>query len=166
MCGGRDRRAAILAYVLFHLTDPSRAVAEASRVPRPGGRVGTITWAWERGPRAGIVWDQVLAGAGVPPALLRRVDSGLDRPGVMDALLRSAGLRPERIWPERLCHQWGRSSFRALASGSGSTWVRLSRLEPAARAGVLTRLDRTLGQLAPQDFVWEGEVICAVASAA
>jgi len=31
---------------------------------------------------------------------------------------------------------------------------------------VLARLDRTLGQLAPQDFAWEGEVICAVASAA
>jgi ubiquinone/menaquinone biosynthesis C-methylase UbiE len=49
--------AVILAYVLFHLADPARAVAEAARVLRPGARVGTITWAWERGPRAGTVWD-------------------------------------------------------------------------------------------------------------
>jgi SAM-dependent methyltransferase len=33
--------AVILAYVLFHLADPARAVAEAARVLRPGGQVGT-----------------------------------------------------------------------------------------------------------------------------
>jgi SAM-dependent methyltransferase len=157
--------AVILAYVLFHLADPARAVAEAARVLRPGGRVGTITWAWERGPLAGTVWDQVLAGAGVPPAPLRRVDSGLDRSGAVDALLRSAGFRPERIWPERLRHQWDRSSFWELASGSGPNRVRLSRLGPAARAAVLARLSSALGQLAPPDFAWEGEIICAVAGA-
>lgn len=53
---------------------------------RPDGQVGTITWAWERGLRAGTVWDQILTEAGA------------------------------------------------------------------------------LGQLAPQDFVWKGEVICAVAT--
>ena len=40
--------AVILAYVLFHLTDPPLAIAEAARVLRPGGRVTAITWAWER----------------------------------------------------------------------------------------------------------------------
>lgn len=156
--------AVILAYVLFHLADPARAVAEAARVLRPGARVGTITWAWERGPRAGTVWDQILAEAGAPPAPLRRVDAGLDLPSSVEALLRSAGLRPARIWPERLRHQWDKSSFWELASGSGPDRLRLSRLAPAARAGVLARAKNVLGQLAPQDFLWEGEVICAVAT--
>ncbi len=83
--------AVILAYVLFHLADPSLALAEAARVLRPGGRVGAITWAWERGSRADAVWDQVLTEAGVPPGPPRRVDAGLDRPDAVDALLRSAG---------------------------------------------------------------------------
>ena len=150
--------------MLFHLADPARAAAEAARVLRPGGRAGIITWAWERQPRASTVWDQVLAEAGVPPAPLRRVDSGLDQPGAVDALLRSVGLRPERIWHDRLHHEWDRSSFWELASGSGSNRIRLSQLGSAARAGVLARLTSTLSQLGPGDFVWEGEVICAVAT--
>jgi hypothetical protein len=42
--------------------------------------------------------------------------------------------------------------------------VPLSHLDPAARADVLARAKNVLGQLAPQDFLWEGEVVCAVAT--
>jgi hypothetical protein len=80
------------------------------------------------------------------------------------ALLQLAGLRPERVWPERLRDQWNRSPFRGLASGSGPNRVRLSRLAPAARAGLLARANDALAQLAHEDFLWEGEVICAVAT--
>jgi ubiquinone/menaquinone biosynthesis C-methylase UbiE len=58
--------AVILAYVLFHLTDPPQALAEAARVLGPGGRVAAITWARERASRADTVWDQTLTEAGVP----------------------------------------------------------------------------------------------------
>jgi len=156
--------AVILAYVLFHLTDPPLAIAEAARVLRPGGRVTAITWAWERASRADTVWDQVLTEAGVPPAPLRRVDAGLDRPAAMEALLSSAGLRPKRIWTQRLHHQWDRSSFWELATGSGTGRVRLSLVDAATRASVLTRGHSRLGQLAPHDYRWEGEIICAVAT--
>jgi SAM-dependent methyltransferase len=156
--------AVILAYVLFHLADPSLALAEAARVLRPGGRVGTITWAWERESRAGTLWDQILTDAGVPPAPPRRADAGLDRPDAVDALLRSAGLRPERIWHQRLHQQWDRSSFWELATGGGANRLRLSRIAAAARADVLARARSGLDRLAPQDFRWEGAVISTVAT--
>jgi SAM-dependent methyltransferase len=156
--------AVILAYVLFHLADPARALAEAARVLRPRGRAGVITWAWERGPRAGTVWDEALDETGVPAAPLRRVDTGLDRPDAVEALLRPAGLRPERIWRQQLHHQWDRFSFEKLASGSGQNQVRLARLAPAARTRVLARARRGLDGLAPQDYLWEGEIVCAVAT--
>jgi SAM-dependent methyltransferase len=155
--------AVLLLYVLFHLPDPSAAVAEATRVLRPGGRAGTITWAWERDPPAAMVWDKILAASGVPSARLRRVDSGLDRADSVAALLRSAGLEPERVWTERLGRQWDRAAFAALASGSGPARLRLSRLDPSARADALVRLHDSLARLPAADFVWEGEVICAVA---
>jgi SAM-dependent methyltransferase len=156
--------AVILAYVLFHLADPSLAIAEAARVLRPGGRVGTITWAWERGSRAAALWDQILADAGVPAAPPRRVDAGLDQPDAVDGLLRSAGLRPDRIWHERLHRQWDRASYWELASGWGANRLRLSRVDSAARADILARVQGGLSRLTPRDFLWEGAVICAVAT--
>jgi hypothetical protein len=84
----------------------------------------------------------------------------------MEALLSSAGLPPERIWTERLHHQWDRSSFWHLATGWGANGVRLSRIDAATRAEVLARVRSRLGQLVPQDYLWEGEIICAVATKA
>ena len=156
--------AVILAYVLFHLADPVHALAEAARVLRPGGRAGIITWASERAPRASAVWDQILAEAGVPQGPLRQADTGLDRPDALTATLRSARLRPQRIWPERLRRQWDRSSFLELASGGAANRVRLSLVDAATRTDVLARLRLGLERLAPADLLWEGEVICAVAS--
>jgi SAM-dependent methyltransferase len=154
----------ILAYVLFHLADPPLALAEAARVLRPGGRVAAITWAGERVSRADTVWDQILIDAGVPPAPLSRVDAGLDGPVSMEALLSSAGLRPEHIWNQRLHHQWDRSSFWNLVTGLGANRVRLSRVDSATRAEVLGRARSHLGQLVAQDYRWEGEIICAMAT--
>jgi SAM-dependent methyltransferase len=156
--------AVLLAYVLFHLPDPARAVAEAARVLRPGGRIGTITWAWEREPRADEVWDQALRDAGVPPGPLRRVDAGLDTPAGVETLLASAGLEPQRIWPQRLRHQWDSSSYWDLATGWGANRARLSRADPQTRASALQRARHGLGQLDQAGFRWEGEVICAVAA--
>jgi len=156
--------AVILAYVLFHLPDPVRTLAEAARVLRPGGRAGTITWAWERGPRASSMWNQILADAGVPAGPLRHADIGLDTPDAIAAVLRSAGLRPERIWRQALRRQWDRASYLRLASGGGASRVRLSLVGSATRADVLALLRRGLEHLSPGDLLWEGEVICAVAT--
>ncbi|HEY3036776.1 MAG TPA: hypothetical protein VGJ54_19225 [Streptosporangiaceae bacterium] len=56
----------------------------------------------------------------------------------------------------------GRSSFWKLASGSGPNRVRLSLLDSVTRADVLACVQSGLGRLAPEDYLWEGEIICAV----
>src|SRR5258707_1064079 len=90
--------------------------------------------------------------------------TGLDRPDELTATLRAARLRPQRIWPERLRRQWDRSSFLELASGGAANRVRLSLVDAATRTDVLARLRLGLERLAPADLLWEGEVICAIAS--
>jgi SAM-dependent methyltransferase len=156
--------AVVLAYVLFHLADPLAALKEAARVVRPGGRVGTVSWASERAERAQALWNDALVEAGVPALPPRRVDAGLDNPEGLDALLRAAGLTPERIWPERLRRQWDPASFWALATGSGVNRQRLGLIDPHARSALLARLRAQLNELGSEDYLWEGEVICAVGS--
>lgn len=155
--------AVVLAYVLFHLADPLSALHEAARVLRHGRRVATVTWASERAEPAQTLWNSVLAEAGVPALPSRRIDSGLDSPDGLDKLLRKAGLVPERIWAEQLERRWDRESFWALATGSGVNRLRLGLIDPAARSGVLARLHDALSRLGPEDYRWEGQVICAVA---
>jgi 2-polyprenyl-3-methyl-5-hydroxy-6-metoxy-1,4-benzoquinol methylase len=47
--------AVVLAYVLFHSADPPVAYRRPPGVLRPGGRVGTVTWASNRPERAQLI---------------------------------------------------------------------------------------------------------------
>lgn len=155
--------AVILAYVLFHLADPAVALAEAARVLLPGGRVGAITWAWERPPRASSLWNDLLTEAGVPPAPLRVCGSGLDSPQALAATLRAAGLNPERIWPERVRREWDRVAFLRMATCGAAGQTRLSRVDAATRAALIVRMGAALDNLAADDLIFEGQVLCAIA---
>lgn len=155
--------AVILAYVLFHLTDPPRALAEAARVLRPGGRVAAISWAWERASRADTIWDQILTDAGVPPAPLRRVDAG-PAPSRWPNARTMTGPIDDGAARSRCALAGARPSSARLPGGANR--VRLSRVDAATGAEVLARAHSRLGQLVPQDYLWEGEIICAVATKA
>ena len=110
--------AVLCAFVLFHLSDPSAAVAQVARVLRTGGRVGTVTWGREATFKASAVWDEAFADAGVPPLPPRRADTGLDSPEAMGALFTAGGLQPHRIWLERLTHRWEPSPYWRLVTGT------------------------------------------------
>ena len=156
--------AVLLAFVLFHLSDPAQAVAEAARVLTPGGRVGTATWARDDPMEADTVWDETLTEAGAPPLPASRVDAGLDSQEAIGGLLAGAGLRPARIWREPLCHQWELPAYYALATGYGRNRQRLRQFDAWQRRVVLDRALKRLGALDPDAFEWRGEVICAVAT--
>jgi hypothetical protein len=125
--------------------------------------VATVTWASEKPEKVQQIWDATLSGAGVPSLRPRRVDAGLNSTEAIEDLLRSAGFSPARIWPHRLHKQWDPVSFWELASGAGTTRQRLAALDPETRSALLDRLQTKLSGLEPDDFRWEGEVICAIA---
>jgi SAM-dependent methyltransferase len=156
--------AVLLAFVLFHLEVPARAVAEAARVLVPGGRVGTVTWVRDPPIEAYAVWDATLSDAGAPPLPARRDDSGLDSPASIEALLAGAGLEATRIWTVELRHRWDLDTYFRLLTGSGVHRLRLRQLDRARRSRAAEEARTRLEALAPDAFAWSGEVVCAVAA--
>ena len=158
--------AVLFAFVLFHLSEPSSALGEAARVLRAGGTVGTCTWAQSRdiSPPAYAVWDTTLTEAGAPPVAGGRVDTGLDSPDAIRNLLSAKAFAPTRVWIEPLRHQWTPETYFQLATGSGMNRLRLEVLDEQARAETLDLAHRRLSLLEPEDLVWSGDVVCAVAT--
>jgi ubiquinone/menaquinone biosynthesis C-methylase UbiE len=156
--------AVLLAYVLFHLSNPGQAMCEAARVLHRGGVTGTVTWAMESPMQAYAVWDSTLTDAGAQPLPRRRVDTGLDSPDAIRRLLTENGFQPMQIWTQRLRHQWTPATYFRLAIGNGLNQLRLDTLEEQTRAETLQLASQRLAELQPADLAWTGEVICATAS--
>jgi SAM-dependent methyltransferase len=114
--------------------------------------------------QASAVWEEAFADAGIGPLPPRRVDTGLDSPDTIDALLRGGGLAPQRIWLEMLTHRWEPATFWRLVTGTGANRARLQLADPDTRARFLATVRARLDALDLDDFVWWGEVVCAVAS--
>jgi SAM-dependent methyltransferase len=156
--------AALLAFVLFHLTDPAAAIAEVARVLTVGGVVGTVTWIRDDLIAAFEEWDATLNEARAPALPSMRVDTGLDSPEGIEGLLAAAGLHTAQVWIENLEHQWDPPTYWQLATGSGVNRLRLQQLDPITRAHVLHRARQRLDALPLGAFNWTGRVLCAVAT--
>lgn len=156
--------AGILAFVLFHLFDPSRGVAEMARVLRSGGVLATATWGNESYPRAMEVWAEELTAHGAPPP-----DPDFARFEVVDtrdkveALMAQEGLKPVRSWIGEYRATNTPDEFLAHRTRHGQSRLRLSRLPPETQTVCLESARRRLGSLGPEDFEERSEVVYAVA---
>jgi len=154
--------AVLLAYVLFHLLDPSLGLNEAARVLIPGGRVGTVTWATESQPRAATVWTEALDELGVPTLPAHGNDAGLETEDAINTLLLAAGLAPMRTWRESVEHTFTADGFWNMRTGCGCNRARLAILDQPTYDRVLPEVRRRLQRLKSSDYTFRGEVICSV----
>jgi SAM-dependent methyltransferase len=162
-CASARVDAVLLAYVLFHLLDPTRALIEAKRVLRPGGRVGTVTWANENWGRANAVWDEALEELGVPALPAHGNHTGLDSEAAITTLLRSAELTPLRVWREAVDCRFQPEQFWQMRVGCGSNRARIDALPAPSRARFLRETHERLARLDPgTDYGFHGELVCAV----
>ena len=92
--------AVVAAFVLLHLGAPERAVAEAARVLRPGGRAAFTVWDEpSRGRWIGVFFEAFMAAGVHPPADVPAGPNffGLAADAEFTALLEGAGLTEAKV---------------------------------------------------------------------
>jgi SAM-dependent methyltransferase len=162
--GPRTFDVGILAFVLFHLPHPIDGLKEMSRVLRPGGTVGTITWGSGGGYRARDVWLEALDEHHAAP-----IETGfakhelVDSPAKIQHLLAGAGFEAVRTWAGEYESRLTPDEFLAHRTGHGESRRRFESLDEHTRAELLRKIRPRLSELGREDFVQRETVVYATA---
>jgi hypothetical protein len=135
-----------------------------NRLLRPGGMVGTMTWAVEHWPRANTIWDQELEVAGARVLELPATDNQMccDSPDKVATLLERAGFVSTNAWIESLEYMWRPADHLEYHVGSSSR-LRLQTLSSSARYACMARIRHRLSRAGADDYVHRGDIVMATA---
>jgi ubiquinone/menaquinone biosynthesis C-methylase UbiE len=155
---------AVVAFVLFHLPRPDRCLKEVNRVLRPGGVVGTVTWAAQHLPQASAIWDEEVTAAGAQIIELPAVEnrSCCDSRAKVTSLLKGAGFTGIKTWIEEIVHAWRPEDH--FEYQVHSSWrEEIDSLSPNARRNCLSRMRKRVCGLDSDQYIFRGSVVVAIA---
>lgn len=157
---------ALMVFVLFHVPDPLRALAQVLAVLRPGGVLGVTTWGPDSGTPGAAIWTEELDRAGAAPdprdpSVMQHAQ--MDSSPKLQALLEQAGFLNVRAWTGKSSFQWSAEDLLAMQTRSGVPYRRLRGLAPKAGAACVERVRARLGRLGELELRQDSEVVFGVA---
>lgn len=152
--------AAVLAFMLFHLPDPTAGLLEVHRVLRAGSAVAVGTWTVAGCP-ADDVWAGALGDHGAPPDDIPANHGRMNTPGKLAGLLRGAGLENVDTAIEREPDVMDLEEFVWRRTRLGPSGRRFRSLDRNAQASCLEAVRERLGVLGREDFTDPQEAVLA-----
>ncbi|MDZ4806480.1 MAG: class I SAM-dependent methyltransferase [Candidatus Eisenbacteria bacterium] len=157
----------IIAFVLFHVSDPEQALSEIRRVLRPGGLVGCITWGQELESPAFRIWTECLDAHGaaeIDPSAAAQHDR-FNTSEKLKRLFEDGGFSSVRSWEEERVPMIEREHLLSLRTQMGSSKPRFDSLSPENQRACLAEATRRMDRLSSENFVARGRTVHTVASA-
>lgn len=155
--------AAVMAFVIFNVPDPHRAMAEAARVLKPTGMFGVATWGDEPEVPADRIWEEELEAHGAPADPVTAINRRdiTDSPEKLADLFSRAGFEDVNTWTDRLDLIWKPDDYVRFVGGGGPSKRRLDELDPEARQRCLEGIRTRVADLPPSDLAERSEVVYA-----
>jgi SAM-dependent methyltransferase len=156
----------VMAFMLFHLSDPAEGLKSVRRLLRPGGTIGVLTWGTERTSPALEAWTELLDTRGAPESnlppprhdLMDSTDKAtrlLEASGFQDVSSRSAWFDDHPDRPEFLRRRVELSDSKRRLDGLGAR----------KREAFLEEGRRLVEGLPAEAFLQQEEVILTLARA-
>lgn len=147
--------AAVMAFMLFHVPDPSAGLTEVRRILRPGGTLGVATWeevADDLVPDR--IFTELLEEHGAAPdELLRARHDLMDTTDKVRDLLVGTGFDVIDVDRKEVVDRMDVDEFLARRTTLGVTKPRFASLAAPDRAACLQEARERLGGLTPEEFV-------------
>lgn len=157
--------AVTMAFVVFHLPDPSAGLAEVARILTPGGRLALATWgARERLGSAWAVWDEELDRVNAPRGPQHGL-SDYQSLGTREALepyLIAAGFASTQFFSGSWRYRPDHEDFLAFMTKHVKSG-RFDRLDEERRRCCLRAVVRRTKHLPPSELGLDADVLFAVA---
>ena len=158
---------ALLAYVLFHCSDPLAALREVRRVLNDAGTIGVVHWGSVATMPASAIWAEELdahGAAAAPHDASVSQHARMNTPRKLAALLDEAGFANAQAQCDDFEFRFGARRLLTIHANCGPAARRLESLPRARQAECRRAVQRRVAQLDDAQRLARLQVVSAVAS--